>query len=141
METTTKYLLGAGVIAAIYYATRNSDKVGATYSGRKVLDKPAIKNVSVANLNYDGRHVGKVVSVYSNSGVLTTGIWVWDGPLKPIDTSRNVATAGGGGYDKLSATVYEILMANGIEPLVVKPGNGETRREFEAHGYEYTELI
>ena len=142
---TEHIILGAAAVAVGYAALSKKSEaapaVGKLKSGRFVIDKPALKNVSVANLNYEGKNCGKVLSTYSNSGTVTTGIWVWDGPLKAISTDKNVDTAGGYGYDKLSQNIYTILKGNGIEPKVVSPGNGRTRAEFELWGYEYTELV
>jgi len=149
-NNTTKILTIAAVATGSYLLFKDpiNKALGISISGksagmdgRKVFDSAQVKNVSVANLNFNGKQAGKVVSVWSNSGACMTSIVAYDGPLKQIQFDRSAEKATGYGYDKVSQNVYLILMNNGITPKLVSSGNGRTREEFEAWGYTYDQLI
>lgn len=57
--------------------------------------------------------------------------------IKTIDIGK----AGGYGYEKLSHAVWQCFEKVGVKAKVVKPGNGCTRGEFEAWGYEVIEVV
>jgi hypothetical protein len=76
-------------------------------------------------------YAGRIVANYSDnpSGtVCTATVQIFS---KGTETGR----AGGYGYDKLSAAIYQALKKLNIEPIKVRPGNGYTYEEFEAQGF------
>jgi hypothetical protein len=120
---------------------------------KRVHEMNGPKSVSAWALLFNGKAAGKVVANWSNNRngtVCSASVYVYGGPLdlkqhenkngKTFDFG-NVGKAGGYGYDKLSQAVWQCFNNAGVETKKVKPGNGCTREEFEAWGYEVIEVI
>lgn len=97
----------------------------------------------------NGKPAGKLVASWSRSRVCHATVWVWDGELRDAmaQAQKNELTvpldgkAGGYGYDKLSAAVWSGFHKCGLKTRKVEGGNGATRQEFEAWGYEVFEVV
>jgi hypothetical protein len=113
---------------------------------RTAYDLSHVKSVKAWGLLYKGKMAGRMVANYSDNpmgSVCTATVSVWAGPLKPQElyAGKGTGTAGGGGYDKLSAAVYEAIEKMGFAPRKLSHGNGETVTEFEAWGYTVIEVL
>lgn len=101
---------------------------------KTAFDFVHVKSVSAIALLWEGKPAGRIVANYSDGGTVTASVGVWVGPLK--DMPYTTGQAGGYGYDKLSAAVYEALTKVGWKCQHVGHGNGATEKEFTALGYE-----
>lgn len=113
---------------------------------KSAFDGSHVKSVSAyvlihADSDRPGKVAGRIVANYSdnpNGSVVTATVHVWDGPLAacPSTTGR----AGGYGYDKMSAAVYDALDRAEWEGKPTVPhfngaGMSEVTRWFESLGY------
>jgi hypothetical protein len=97
---------------------------------RNPLKMNGPKSTTAYALIKDNEYAGFIVANWSNNpnGSVCTA-------LVQIDGKSGIGKAGGYGYCKLSAAVYDALKSMNIEPQVVKPGNGRHEQEFEDMGY------
>ena len=110
---------------------------------KTVYDLKHVRSVTALVLLWNGTPAGKVVANYSdnpNGSVCTANVWVFEGPLAERLTLRT-GVAGGCGYDKLSAAVYDCLTLGGLsrdEVLAhgLDSGNGGTETYFRSLGYD-----
>ena len=93
------------------------------------------KRTKAVAILYNGEEAGRIVSNISKSGVWTSGVWIWDGPIENF--SHKVATAGGGGYCKFSHSVGFALGA----PDIMGRGTKAVRDYFTDRGYQYIEVL
>jgi len=82
-------------------------------------------------LNDKKEYAGRIVANWSNNPAGT----VCTATVQIFDKGTATGRAGGYGYDKLSAAIYEALKKLNIEPLVLRPGNGQTDKELESQGF------
>jgi|TARA_R100000458_G_C8269739_1_gene244496 hypothetical protein len=106
------------------------------------------KQVDIIELLYQGDHVGTIVSVFPTSKftqcVTTVALYARDGghPLWDYDHTLSTAKAGGWGYCRRSASIFDALtkMPQGMIQLGGKNLGGAGVRavckELEALGYE-----
>lgn len=108
-------------------------------------DLAHVKSVTAWALMRGGMHAGHMVANWSdnpNGSVCTATVTAWYGHLAAkCPRTRGTGRAGGGGYDKLSAAVWCALKQMGHEPVKVDHGNGQTRQEFEALGYDVVVVL
>jgi hypothetical protein len=94
----------------------------------------------------NGKPAGRIVANWSDNPagtVCSASVVIWAGALSECKHEKtgkqfnyaNIGKAGGYGYDKLSAAVYQCFNNAGVETKVVSPGSGQVNEEFEAHGY------
>lgn len=77
---------------------------------RTAYDLAHVKSVTAVALMFEGKQAGKIVANWSDNpagSVCTATVSIWDGPLKELP--KSTASAGGYGYDKLSACLSELL--------------------------------
>lgn len=115
---------------------------------KHVSEMKGPKNTTAWALLYNGKPAGKLIANWSESrsgSVCSASVLIWSGPLdvkekKGFDWGT-IGKAGGYGYDKLSQAIWQIFNKSGVEAKVVRPGNGLSRQEFEAWGYEVAEVL
>lgn len=114
---------------------------------KSTLDLNHVKGVSAVALLKDGKVVGKIIANYSdnpNGSVCQATVWLWDrlDDGSVARRSHGTGRAGGYGYDKFSAAVYDALTEIfGSYPDGVSGGDGRTREVFERLGYVYAEIL
>lgn len=113
---------------------------------KSTLDLAHVKGTSAVALLKDGKLAGKIIANWSDNpagSVCQATVWLWDRiegdtPRRSHGTGR----AGGFGYDKFSAAVYDALAEIwGEYPTGVSGGDGQTRMVFECMGYTYAEIL
>jgi hypothetical protein len=112
---------------------------------KQITDYSHVKGTTAVALLYDGKPAGRLIANWSDNpagAVCRASVVIFAGPLKDHDFNwSNVGTAGGYGYDKLSQAVWQCFNKAGAEAKIVRPANGRTQDEFEAHGYTYFPII
>ena len=118
---------------------------------KRVTDMKGPKNTTAWALLYNSAFAGKLIANWSDNRagtVCSASLLIWNGPLSNEDKNKglifdlgNIGKAGGYGYDKLSQAVWQCFKNANLETKKVKPGNGQTREEFEAWGYVVCEII
>lgn len=111
---------------------------------RSAYDLKHVKSTTAWALLFQGEEAGRVVANWSDNpagSVCTATLSIWKGPLAYHSDGHLTASARGYGYDKLSQAVYYALKAGKFEPKTVRPGNGQTRQEFEAWGYQVVSVL
>ena len=100
------------------------------------------KNTTAWALLKNGQLAGRLVANWSDNpaGTVCT-VWFALYSFGEGETICGTGSAGGYGYDKLSAATYRALKGAGLSPQVVEPANGLTRQEFEAMGYAVAEVL
>jgi hypothetical protein len=101
-----------------------------------VIDMKGPSNVTAWALLKSGELAGRLICNWSDNRVCTALVQFYGDDYK-----SGTGRAGGYGYDKLSSAVYSALKDAGFVPQVVQPGNGLTRREFEAMGFDVVEIL
>jgi hypothetical protein len=101
------------------------------------------KNTTAWALLKNGHMAGRLVANWSNKTRAGTVCTVWFAlySLGEGETIFGTGSAGGYGYDKLSAATYHALKGAGLSPKILEPANGLTRQEFEAMGYNVAEVL
>ena len=94
-------------------------------------------NVKVAVLLKDGKMVGKILAHWSKSHVCRVSIYFFRRNIGRLE-----GKAGGGGYDKYSAAVWDALNKAGLDDEIkVEPGAGQVEQSFELAGYTYLDVV
>ena len=113
---------------------------------RSAFDLSHVRSVSAWALWFDGKPAGKIVANWSDNpagSVCTATVAIWDGPCKELE--KTTASAGGYGYDKLSACLASILnpifqsTPNGFKYL--DGGSSQVHGWLESVGYSVLEVI
>jgi hypothetical protein len=104
-------------------------------------DMQHAKNTSAWALMKDGHMAGRMVANWNRGTYITCTATVILYDNSGFGFRQATGTAGGYGYDKLSAAVYRALKEMQIEPVKLEPANGLTRAEFEALGFQVVEVL
>lgn len=126
----------------------------STLLAKSAFDCKHVKSVSAAALLHNGQFAGKIIADWSDNPAGSTcraTVIVFSGPLRWLP--KSTGSAGGYGYDKLSAAIDDAMhrgFANMDKderpkaftlPDLHGRGMGAVSEWFKTHGYEVHELI
>lgn len=117
---------------------------------RSALNCKHVKSVTAWGLLFQGEQVGFVVADYSDAGVVTLTINVWNSEAPLYVGEARHGQAGGGGYDKFSGAFDDAIRAkkqgnkmpmDAEAPDMHGTGKESVRSYLEGKGFKVIEVI
>lgn len=111
---------------------------------KDAFDGRHVKSVTAWALMFEGEHAGRIVANWSDNpagSVCTATVHLWGGPLEYLPSMSG--KAGGYGYCKFSAAVYDALHRASDVGQISMSGAGESAviDWFESFGYKVARVI